>query len=286
MSQLLQLFKYRISFLTALSGGAGYLMSGRVSDIRLILLLISLFLLAGSACAINQVQDFSLDSKMKRTRHRPLPSGRISQATALWLATVSLLSGSYLLYYISPNNALPLFLGLFAVFWYNVVYTYLKRKSAFAAIPGALTGALPPCIGWIAAGGDPLATTNIVIMIIMFLWQIPHTWLLMLIHGDDFDRVGLPTPRKFFFADQFARITFTWLQATVFITLLLPLYGIIQSIWIYLLLVLIAVWTGLQAIPLTRSPVPEKCAIRRTLMYSNCFTAMVLFLVVFDHSLL
>ena len=92
---------------------------------------------------------------MKRTANRPLPAGRMSLASALFLSGLLILLGLYFLTSSEANAGLLALLGAFAVIWYNGIYTYLKRLTAFAVIPGALLGALPPVIGWTAAGGDP-----------------------------------------------------------------------------------------------------------------------------------
>ena len=79
------------------------------------------------------------------------------------------------------------------MFWYNAVYTPLKKVFSLAIIPGSLVGALPPLAGWVAAGGDILDPKIILISSFFFVWQIPHFWILLLIYGKDYDKGGFPT---------------------------------------------------------------------------------------------
>ncbi len=109
-----------------------------------------LFLAFGSA-ALNHYQEKEFDGKMDRTKNRPIPSGRISSSNALYISLLFVLSGSLILFF--GSNLLALGLGLLNLIWYNFIYTLLKRRSPFAIVPGSLVGAIPPVIGWVAAGG-------------------------------------------------------------------------------------------------------------------------------------
>jgi protoheme IX farnesyltransferase len=132
----------------------------------------------------------------------------------LFIALLLILLGLLTLTSAAHNASALLLLGVFAVFWYNALYTYLKRFTAFAAVPGALIGAIPPLIGYSAAGGrlgDPLI---LLVAIFFFIWQIPHFWLLMLMMGDQYRDAGLPAITAKFARPQLARITFTWMLAT------------------------------------------------------------------------
>jgi len=142
--------------------------------------------------------------------NRPIPSGRLSRAWGLVIAIAFLGLGFSVL---TSGEASPwpvLGLGAFSIAWYNGLYTPLKKWTAFAVVPGALVGAIPPLIGWSAAG-LPLEAPAFPCAAFFFLWQIPHFWLLM--DWRDYEAAGLPTPARHFSEDQIAHITFMWILA-------------------------------------------------------------------------
>ena len=99
-------------------------------------------------------------------------AGKISPLEALYISVICLTIGLIILSLISYPHGF--FLGFFAIFWYCVVYSHLKRKSPFAFAPGAIIGAIPPAIGWITAGGYLFHPSNIAMMLFFFVWQVPH----------------------------------------------------------------------------------------------------------------
>ena len=119
---------------------------------------------------------------MKRTAGRPIPAGVISVSRAILFATGSALLGTALL--MLTGAPLAAGIGVFTLLWYNLVYTPLKRITAFAVLPGALVGALPPLIGWTAAGGIPWDMQIITVAFLLFVGQMPHYWLLLLKIGN------------------------------------------------------------------------------------------------------
>jgi protoheme IX farnesyltransferase len=122
----------------------------------------------------------------------------------------------------------------------------LKRRTAFAVIPGAVIGAIPPAVGWVAGNGTLLSSELLIIAFFFFIWQVPHFWLLLLKYGDDYDKAGYPSLTKLFSHNQIRRITFIWILATAVTSLLLAFYGIISSKTIILLLFLtciVMVWS-------------------------------------------
>lgn len=132
--------------------------------------------------------------------------------------------------------------GIFTFFWYNGVYTPLKRKTAFAIIPGALVGALPPVAGWTAAGGDLLDGRIIMIAAYFFIWQIPHFWLLLMLYGNDYEKGGFPTLNRVFSPEQLKRITVMWLIGNVMTAMMIPLFLYINYMASFIGLCLISVW--------------------------------------------
>jgi protoheme IX farnesyltransferase len=228
-ADLASLAKLRISLLSTLSAATGFVAAARELRAPILSTLAGTFLLAAAAAALNELLDRDRDARMERTRERPIPAGRIGASAALLLALLSGAAGAALLWL--GAGLLPALLGLGALLWYDAVYTPLKRLTAFAVLPGALVGALPPAIGWTAAGGG-LADIRLHALCAFFLlWQVPHFWLLALRHAEDFARGGFPTPAHRFSPAQVGRITFVWTLATAASALLLPLFGITRSGW-------------------------------------------------------
>ncbi len=145
---------------------------------------------AGASGALNMWFDADIDAKMRRTRNRPVPGGRVQGADALALGlTLSLFAVGLL--GVAVNVLAAALLG-FTIFFYAVVYTmWLKRSTPQNIVIGGLAGALPPAVGWAAASGT--APLNAWLMVaIIFFWTPPHFWALSLTTGDDYERAGVP----------------------------------------------------------------------------------------------
>ena len=221
---LLHLVKIKISLLATLSTATGYLLATEKITIHMLVPGAAVLLLACGSCALNQYQERAIDQRMERTKSRPIPSGRLNPETALWISIGLILSGALILYFGAGDLALAL--GLFAVLWYNLIYTPLKQKTAFAAVPGALVGAIPPALGWVAGGGSILDPRIGGLALFFFLWQIPHFWLLLLDSSKDYENAGLPSITRFFSTRQIKRIVFIWLLATGVSALTFPSFGL------------------------------------------------------------
>ena len=250
---LSQLTRARITIMVTLTTATGYLLESGGFDRGLAIVIAGVFLLASGSSALNQCQEVRIDSRMERTKNRPLPSGRIDMPTGIMISGLLILLGLYLLASGSGNVNVPLLLGCFAVVWYNGVYTYLKRVSAFAVVPGSLIGSIPPAIGFTAAGGwlgDPMI---ILVAAFFFIWQIPHFWLLLLIGGDQYTKAGLPAMNSVFSGPQLQRITFMWVLATAAggMALATVLYGGLILPW-KVTMILASIWLAVEAMPLLR----------------------------------
>lgn len=228
MTLLRQLTRTELSTLVALSALAGYLFTGRGWQLSGLFCLLGIWLLAAGCSALNQWQEQDLDARMQRTRLRPLPTGQLSPKAALAISATCLLSGLLLLSLL-PNGAAALLLGLLAIIWYNGIYTPLKRRTPFAALPGAVCGSLPPLIGWSAAGGSLLAPEILILAGTLFLWQIPHTWLLLCHYRIDLQSSGLPNLFERITTEKLLRINNCWLAALGLCYLLFPLFGLIAN---------------------------------------------------------
>jgi heme o synthase len=234
------LCKARVSLLASLSAVTGFVLAAQGTAASLCTLFTGVFLLASGACALNQYLERDPDARMARTAKRPIPSGRIRPGCALAIALLLILSGEGLLLF-TGTAAVPI-LGAAAVLWYNGLYTGLKKKSAFAAVPGALVGCLPPAMGWAAGGGRMTDPSLAALVFFFFMWQVPHFWLHLLTYGREYAAAGLPSLTDVFRTDQLERLTFQWVSATAVSALLLGLSGLLQSPFVKASLLAISLW--------------------------------------------
>jgi protoheme IX farnesyltransferase len=268
------LTKLRISALSTLSAATGYVVYCRTVNTGIVTASLGVLLLAMGACAMNQVQDSDFDARMNRTCHRPIPSGAMKPLTAFTIA-LTLILGGFLILWLVHNPAAAL-IGMIAVVWYNAAYTYLKRVWAFAVVPGALIGALPPAVGWTAAGGAPFDPHLLALTFFFFVWQVPHFWLLLFAYGSDYERAGLPSLTKLFSRRQLASLTFIWMLATFASSLLLSVYGLTGSPWIGLGLVVCGLWLAWGAWRLLREQGRFfRPAFRSINLYALCVMALL-----------
>lgn len=208
-----ELGKMRISMPVSLSALAGFVLSGGRMGMDGIWLALGVLLMSCGSATINHIQERRTDMLMSRTRNRPIPAGRISVSGAWQVAAAFVISGSLIMLAGFPWMAFAL--SWITLLWYNLVYTPLKRITAFAVIPGSVTGALPPVIGWVAAGGDVSDPVILVVASFFFIGQIPHFWLLLLMFGEQYQEAGMPTLNRLFSAPQIKRISFFWILATL-----------------------------------------------------------------------
>ena len=183
------LLKPRLSLLVAFSSAFGYILavSGPINFTVLAVLVVSGFLLSGSAVTINQILERELDKRMKRTQNRPLPTGVINDTEAWVVAAVTGIGALLLL--AQFTNALTVVLSLLSLFLYSFVYTPLKRVGPIAVLVGAIPGALPPLLGWVAATGA-ISHEALVIFGIQFIWQFPHFWAIAWVADEDYKKAG------------------------------------------------------------------------------------------------
>ena len=240
LKSYLTLCRATLSLFAAASAATGYFLAPDHRLVGVFPAAVAVFLLACGASALNQYQEQDIDARMKRTRTRPLPSGSMAASHALILSCALILAGLALLATACVEQAA--FLGLISLLWYNGIYTYLKKKTAFASVPGALVGAIPPAIGWVSAGGRLFDPLLLALCALFFLWQVPHFWLLLLNHGEEYEQAGLPSLFGVMSRPQIARVTFIWIVAASIASLSLPLYGALRSPGFYFMLLPGAGW--------------------------------------------
>jgi len=220
LKMLAEFTKVRIAAMATLTAAVGYALSPGMGNIGFGWMLAGVFLLACGAGALNQVQERAIDALMPRTRNRPLPTGRMTTMQGRVVAVGLILLGLVMLL---PSTTVVM-LGAATVMSYNGVYTWLKRVSRFAAIPGGVVGALPPVIGYAAGGGSVFDPAIVAVAVFFFVWQVPHYWILLLRFGDEYELAGLPTLTSVLSRRQLARLTWMWMIATGVVCMTLPVY--------------------------------------------------------------
>ena len=185
---IFELTKFRLSFLVSFSAIFGFILaSDNFYILDLIVLGISGYLVTAASVINNQILEKDLDSKMDRTKDRPLPTNRISKRNSLITSVFFMVIGLTImtLYF----NMVAGLLSLVSLLLYTFIYTPLKRVGPIAVFIGAIPGALPPLIGWVAFSGE-ISIEAIIIFSIQFIWQFPHFWAIAWIYHDDYKKVG------------------------------------------------------------------------------------------------
>jgi heme o synthase len=235
---IFELGKVRISIPVAFTTFTGYILSHGFIDRGIVLPVIGIFLLACGASALNQIQEHGIDTRMKRTKNRPLPAGRISLGGA-WIVTLLFFIGGSLFLILGPGLETVL-VGIATFAWYNAIYTPLKKVTAFAAVPGSMVGALPPLAGWVAGGGELMDQRALILGFFFFIGQIPHFWLLMLKFGEQYEHAELPSMTRLFTKDQIKRLTFIWIAAMGITAFALPVFKVVVQQWIAISVILLS----------------------------------------------
>jgi protoheme IX farnesyltransferase len=276
---LIELVKLRISQMVAVSTTTGYILAAGEVNWRIVPAIAGTFLLACGSAAMNQYQERDRDHMMPRTRNRPIPSGRIRPAGAFAISLVLMFLGAIIL--LAGANPTAMILGVLTALWYNGIYTPLKRVTALAVVPGSVIGALPPMIGWTAAGGEVFDPRALAIAFFFFLWQIPHFWLLLLNFGKDYEKAGYPSLTTLFSKAQLSRITFMWILATAAAGIGIPLYGIGNSVPVFVFLLIAAGMLIWKSSGLVRTSV-TRFSLRPAFLSINLFLLSVMFILSLD----
>ncbi|AEV32886.1 protoheme IX farnesyltransferase [Owenweeksia hongkongensis DSM 17368] len=234
-----ELTKARLNLSVVYSAMAGYLLGANaISGLTMLYLGIGGFLVVGAANGFNQIIERDRDLLMKRTMNRPLPTGRLSVLEAMIACTIMAFVGLYLLFLINP---LTVGFGAFALFMYVLVYTPLKAVGPIAVFVGALPGAIPALLGWVAATNDFDIEPG-VLFAMQFLWQFAHFWAIGWIADEEYKKAGyvlLPSrERDTRTATQIVLYTLFTIPVS-----LLPFFGITGSLslsWVAALIILAA----------------------------------------------
>lgn len=196
LSDFKQLTKFGLSLSVVFSSVAGYLLAvDSVNYKTLLLLAFGGYCMVGASNAYNQIIERVPDAIMKRTKNRPVPTGRISVNAAMAIAVVLTIIGIIILYSINPKTAL---FGAISIFLYTSAYTPLKPITPLSVFVGAIPGAIPFMLGWVAATGEFGIEAGMLFMI-QFFWQFPHFWAIGWLQFDEYKKAGfnlMPTGEK------------------------------------------------------------------------------------------
>lgn len=277
LKDYLQLIKFTLSFMVVFSTVVSYLLAPNVSFdfLQVLLLFIAGMLVTGSSNAFNQVLEKDTDAMMKRTQNRPVASGRMSVQEAQTFAIVAGAVGVAMMgYFFNWQSAL---VSLASLLLYSFIYTPLKKVNSIAVLVGAVPGALPCLIGWVAGTGE-FSAGGWILFAIQFLWQFPHFWAIAWLAHQDYTRAGfklLPHAHGPTKATALRTVMYSMLMVPVGY---LPYYYHISgypSMWIVLVSNLVMVFLSV----LLYINMDQKSA--RRVMFGSYFYLMVVFLALY-----
>lgn len=273
-----QLIKFTLSFMVVFSTVVSFLIAPyqqkytRSTLLSVLLLFVAGLLITGAANAINQVLEKDTDAIMKRTAKRPVASGRMSETEGYVFACITGIIGVVMMWYFF--NFSSAMVGLFSLFLYGFIYTPLKKINSISVLIGAIPGALPCLIGWVAATDD-FSVGGWILFGIQFIWQFPHFWAIAWLAHQDYTKAGF----KLLPADK-GPTSFTAIQSIVYSVLMIPVgvlpyaFGIsgFISFWIVLASNLWMVYVSIMLYKRMDAPSARK------VMFSSYFYLMIVFL--------
>ena len=196
LSIIKELTKFRLTLSVVFSSFISYFLgASEVNLIQLFYLIAGGILIVSSSNIFNQIIERDLDKLMKRTQNRPLPKKEITPKLALFLAILSALIGLIFMYLINLKVAI---LAAVSIFLYTAIYTPMKLISPLSVFVGAIPGAFPFMIGWVAATND-IGIEALTLFLMQFFWQFPHFWSIGWSQNSDYEKAGfkmLPTGKK------------------------------------------------------------------------------------------
>ncbi len=278
---LLELGKIRITTAVSFTALLGDVLANGNLSYKSIFVFFGTFLLSLGSSSINQIQEYKFDAIMNRTKNRPIPTSKIDRTTAFYISIILCSLGMYIL--VEFVGLIPFIFGLITLILYNLIYTPMKRLSNFAVVPGALVGVFPPFIGWTANGNDYLDPIIVTFGFFIFVWQIPHFWILLLIYKDDYKLADYPIVTDKLSVEQLKKVIFVWVISLCLTSLFFP-YFIIDNLYynkVILLIIIIILSIRLifqNKILLTNTEVNPKYLFKSI----NVYVLLVLLIVVLE----
>ena len=221
ISDFKEITKMRLSLSVVFSSIAGYLLGAdEVSFYTILLLALGGYFMVGASNAFNQIIEKDLDALMERTKNRPIPAGRMSVKSAFILASLFTVFGIIILYIINPQTAM---FGAISIFLYTSAYTPLKKRTPLSVFVGAIPGAIPFMLGWVAATDDFGIEPGTLFML-QFFWQFPHFWAIGWFLHEDYKKAGfnmLPTGKP----DKATAVQIIMYTAWTILVSIIPVFG-------------------------------------------------------------
>ena len=226
VSDFKSITKIRLSISVVFSSVAGYFLAAEAIQIKpLILLALGGYFMVGASNTFNQIIERDLDALMQRTKNRPIPSGRMSVNVAFFIASLFTVLGVWTLYNLNPKTAMY---GAVSIFLYTCVYTPLKTKTPLSVFAGAIPGAIPFMLGWVAVTGE-FGMEPGILFAIQFFWQFPHFWAIGWFLFEDYEKGGffmLPTGKR----DKSSAIQIIMYTIWTIILSVIPAFGLTGSL--------------------------------------------------------
>ena len=241
ISDFKEITKMRLSLSVVFSSITGYLLGVDTVDLKtLMLLAFGGYFMVGASNAYNQIIEKDLDALMDRTKDRPVPAGRMSVNTAFTIATVFTILGLIVLYSINPKTAM---FGAISIFLYTCVYTPLKTKTPLSVFVGAIPGAIPFMLGWVAATNNFGIEPGVLFMW-QFFWQFPHFWAIGWFLYNDYEKGGffmLPTGKR----DKGTAVQIIMYTVWTILISIIPAFGVTGKLYLTPLAAIIVFLFGL-----------------------------------------
>ena len=279
LSALASMTKFKITIAVCTTTLAGFILARHGLDWSISIPAFALFLVASGSAVLNHYQEHQFDAQMGRTKTRMISAGMMTPLTVLGIALILIFLGMTTLYYTAGLN--PALLGLLALIWYNGIYTPMKRISPYAVVPGGIIGVIPPLIGWNIGGGHLADPTILSFCFFIFMWQVPHFWLLAMHYRSDYEGAGFPSVTQKFDEESLGRIVYSWIIATVASSFLIPLYGGLDRPLGVVMIVLLGIWIATKQFKLCKiatNPVNFK----RAFMELNGYALAIMIIISID----
>ena len=233
--------KMGLSLSVVFSSIAGYLLAAEsIHLFTLFLLAIGGYFMVGASNVFNQIIERDLDALMDRTKNRPIPTGRMSVIYAFFLAVILTVAGLTILYIINERTAM---FGAISICLYTSAYTPLKTKTPLSVFVGAIPGAIPFMLGWVAATGKFGIEPGVLFML-QFFWQFPHFWAIGWFLHNDYQKAGfnmLPTGKR----DKGTALQSIIYTAWTVLISIVPVFGFTGSLRLSVLAAIIVFACGL-----------------------------------------
>ena len=268
-----------LSFAVGIPGVFVYLLGADEIKSSLWVTFLAIFFLALGVCALNQFQEYTLDALMDRTKSRPLVTQRIGRSEAIIAIFGLIFLSMVLIYTVLSFTGIAIFTVV--VFLYNGIYTPFKRVSPYAVFPGALLGVIPPLLMWLLTKKSLLSLDFLSLMWFYFVWQMPHFWLLVLMHHKEYKKAGFPTMVEVLGSKSLARITYIWIVFTTISALMVVSYFMPKSNAVLSIILLHSIFILYSSIPLFKKDLSKKI-FKKIFMQLNLYTLCVIGFLVFD----